>query len=244
MRLLGKVIVMLFIPFSIQAQSADEILANYFENTGGLDKWKSLKSMKIAGKFPTPQGDFTFIIYRKSPNLFKMEIDVMGTKIIPTSYDGEIAWSLNPYGGTTSPEKMPEEQGIEVEDQAEFEDKFIDYKKKGHQVMLEGTEKVDGVECFKLKLIKNRFNEKDEVIEYHYFDTQNFVLIMQKTFARSGPQKGVSQETHLSDYQELDNGLIIPFYTATKQDGQVVQEVFIEKVEVNIELSNEIFEFY
>ena len=30
----------------VQAQSVDEILQNYFENTGGMDAWKSLEGVK------------------------------------------------------------------------------------------------------------------------------------------------------------------------------------------------------
>ncbi|MFO0265539.1 MAG: outer membrane lipoprotein-sorting protein, partial [Cyclobacteriaceae bacterium] len=33
-----------------QAQTADEILAKYFENTGGVDKWNSLNGIKMVAK--------------------------------------------------------------------------------------------------------------------------------------------------------------------------------------------------
>ena len=33
--------------FVSQAQTADEILDKYFENTGGLDKWKAVQGIKL-----------------------------------------------------------------------------------------------------------------------------------------------------------------------------------------------------
>ncbi len=32
-----------------QAQTADEIISNYFENTGGMDKWNALEGVKFEG---------------------------------------------------------------------------------------------------------------------------------------------------------------------------------------------------
>ena len=32
-----------------QAQTAEEIIANYFENTGGMDAWNSLEALKFEG---------------------------------------------------------------------------------------------------------------------------------------------------------------------------------------------------
>ena len=34
----------------LQAQTADEIITNYFENTGGIDNWKNMSGMKMTAK--------------------------------------------------------------------------------------------------------------------------------------------------------------------------------------------------
>ena len=34
----------------LNAQTADEIINNYFENTGGLENWKNLNSIKFTGE--------------------------------------------------------------------------------------------------------------------------------------------------------------------------------------------------
>lgn len=242
MKIIGKALLLLFVSINVQAQNVDQILSNHFRALGGLEKLKSLKTMKLDGKVPTPQGEFNFSIYRKAPNSFKMEMEVQGTKMIPQAYDGTTAWALNPFAGT-SPQKLPEEQSRVIAEQAVFEHDIIDYKKKGHSVELEGKEEIDGIDCFKLKLTKNQNNNEEKVVEYLYFDSKSFLQIMTRSFGRIGPQKGQEVETYFSDYQELQNGLIMAFYIETKTNGQIGQQITITNVETNIDLSDDIFEY-
>ncbi len=243
---MNKLIAILFslaLPAGLYAQSVDEILNNYFENTGGIKKWKEMKTSKMTGKAPSPQGEFVFVVYNKRPNLFKIEVDIQGKTLIPTAYDGEVAWGLNPFGGGTTAQKVPEDMAWTVEDQAEFEPVYIDYKKKGHEITYEGEETIDGAETYKLKLVKNKNNDKEEIIEYHFFDKENFVPIMVRSSVLVGPSKGTESETYMSDYQETKYGIYMPFYIETRSNGQVAQKIVVEKVEINVALDDAIFTY-
>jgi outer membrane lipoprotein-sorting protein len=224
----------------VNAQTADEILAKYFENTGGLAKWKAIKTMKVEATAPTPQGELPIVIYSKAPNKTKVVVTVQGKEFIQAAYDGETAWNLNPFAGV-DPVKLDDEQTKELKDQ-EMEDAFIDYKKKGHEVTLEGKEEIDGVQCFKVKLEKNKHNDKDDVTEYHYFDTENYVPIMRKSFVRSGPQKGEEVQSFMSDYQEV-NGLMVPFAMEQKVKGNTVSKIVIVKYSINENIDDSVFAF-
>ena len=35
---------------SVNSQSADEIIANYFENTGGIENWAKIEGIKMSAK--------------------------------------------------------------------------------------------------------------------------------------------------------------------------------------------------
>lgn len=226
--------------FVANAQTADEILAKYFENTGGLDKWKALKSFTQKGKAFMGQ-EFPMTIYAKTPNKIKMVINVQGTELIPQAYDGTTAWSLNPFQGGKDPVKMDDEAAKEIKDE-EFEEEFIDYKKKGHEVTLEGVEEVDGVKCHKIKLVKNKNNPKDDATEIYFFDVENFVPIVQYSYVRTGPQKGTEVKTYLSDYQE-SGGLIFPYSMEQKVNGQTVFKATIENITINDVNDDSIFAF-
>jgi outer membrane lipoprotein-sorting protein len=214
--------------FCVNAQTADEILAKYFENTGGLAKWKAVKSIKMEAKVPTPQGEFPATMYMKAPNKSKMVFNIQGKELVQMAYDGETAWSLNPLAGGTDPVKLDAETSKAVQDR-ETESPFIDYTKKGHVVTLEGKEEVEGVQCFKIKLEKNKNNPKDDVTEFHFFDAENFVPIMQRSFIPFGPMKGQQVESYLSDYQEV-SGLMVPFAIEEKMNGSVVSKILVQKI--------------
>jgi hypothetical protein len=196
--------------------------------------------MKVEATVPAPQGDLPLVIYSKAPNKTKVVVSVQGKEFVQIAYDGETAWTLNPFAGV-DPVKLDEEQTKIVRDQ-EVQDAFIDYKKKGHEVVLEGKEEIDGVQCFKVKLVKNKNNEKDDQTEYHYFDGENFVRIMSKSFVPSGPQKGEEMQSFMSDYQEV-NGLMVPFAMEQKIKGATVAKVVIVKYSINENIDDSVFAF-
>lgn len=233
------VMALLMCALGLQAQTADEILAKYFANTGGLAKWKSLKTMKMTGKLTMQGMDLPVVFYSKTPDKKKMTIQVQNIEIVQ-AYDGTDAWMLNPMMGGKDPVKMSGEEAKELDQK--FEDEFIDYAKKGHEVKLLGTEEVDGVKCYKIQLIKNKNNDKEDVTEVHYFDTENYVPILRVTYARSGPAKGQEIKTYLSDYQEV-NGLMIPFYMESKVAGQTIQKVSVTEIKLDENMDDNMFIF-
>lgn len=230
----------LFAGLTTHAQTVDEILAKYFETTGGIQHWKALKTMKADGKMSMQGFDLDFTLTSKVPNKMYMVIKVQGQEIIQ-AYDGTDAWMLNPLAGGKEPVKIPADDAKELTEQ-EVEDEFIDYKKKGHEVKLLGKEEVDGTACFKVELIKNKNNDKEDVTEIHYFDVENFVPIMTVGYARSGPAKGQEVKTYISDYQEV-GGLMMPFSTEAKVNGQTVQKMTIKNVKINESVEDSLFAF-
>src|SRR5258706_558288 len=183
-------LVMFVISLATNAQTADEILAKYLTNTGGVEKWKALQSYTQKGKDPV---------------------------------------------------KLDEEQSKELKDET-FEDPFIDYKKKGHDVSLLGTEEVDGVKCFKIQLVKNKNNEKDDVTEVHFFDNENYVPIMKVSYIRTGPSKGAEVKSYFSDYQEV-GGLMFPFSLEQKMNGQTVSKLTMQTITLNDVADDSIFTY-
>lgn len=220
---------------AVQAQNVDEILASYFDITGGLDNWKNLKTMKISGKMIQGGMEFPAEIAQKYPNKSRMDIDIQG-KIITQAYDGSEGWMVNPLAQITEPKKLTAEEVKEMEDQ-EIEDDFINYKEKGHTVELEGSETIEGTDCHKIKLTK-----KSGDVEYHFFDKDNSVPIMMRTFVKSGPMKGQPAETYLSDYDAAGD-FMLPYSMVTKYQGQVAMQIKVEKYDLNPAIEDSFFAF-
>ncbi len=219
------------------AQDINEIISKYHESMGGLDKLKALNSLKLSGKIPTPMGELQVVIYKKSPNLTRTEIDFQGQKVIQ-AYDGETVWTINPMMGSNEPQKLEGEMAKSISDQAVFEDPFIDYTVKGHEVTFEGEENLDGVECYKIKLVMNKNNEEEDVSQIYYLDKEYFLPVMV-----SGWTNNTEIKTYMSDYKELEDGLMMAYKIEYMAEGQPGQIVTIDSVKVNEEMNDELFRF-
>lgn len=228
--------------FAVQAQSADEIINKYIENTGGKDKWKALKSVKTTGKVKFGGQEFPLTIIQAEGGKQKVFASVQGMEFVQMAFDGTTGWSTNQM--TMKAEKMEAEDSENMKrSAADFPDPFIDYAEKGYKVELEGKEKVEGTDCFKIKLTKKpEMVEGKEVesVSYYFFDAENYVPLVVKNTVKKGPAKGVMIETVLSDYQEV-NGLFFPFSMTVKSNGQAGQTINIEKVELNAAIEDKVF---
>ncbi len=233
--LFSALFLLAFAPQKADAQTADEIINNYYEVIGGADAWKNLNSMKMTGTAENFGMTFPITVYSMRPNLQKVVVDIQGQQFVE-AFDGEVAWTINPFMGGTDPVKKSEEESKEAAKQV-FEDDLINYKEKGHSVSLEGTEEIDGIETYKLKLTKA---DGDEII--YFFDTENFVPIVIRRFINTGEMKGKAIDTYVSDYDEVE-GMMLPFSYEQKMDGQTFMKSNFTAIELNPELSADEFKF-
>ncbi|WP_367388080.1 outer membrane lipoprotein carrier protein LolA [Lewinella sp. LCG006] len=220
---------------AVEDITADEIIATYLENIGGKDNWKALTAMRMEGKMAQMGMEFPGVVMQVPPNKQRIEVNIQGQQMIQ-AYDGETAWWINPFMGGADAQPMPAEMASEFTKE-KFEDDFIDYAEKGHTVELLGEAEVDGVMTYEVKLTK-----KDGSEEFHYFDPEYMVPIMQKTILSEGQMKGQAVENYLSDYQEFE-GLMIPTYIESKLGGATQFSMTVTKVELNPELDETLFAY-
>ncbi len=224
---------------AVQAQNPDEIFAKYFQNTGGLDKWKAVKTMQMDGKYAlVAYGiELPIVSYSKAPNMARRELDFQGLKVSPFTYDGTTAWKLMPAeaGGSGAPEKMSDEEAKDMILDADMDSPLIDYATKGHTAELMGKETIEGTECFKIK-----FTRKTGKVEYYFFEPENSVLIMLRTTVKDPLMGEVEMDTFFSDYKEV-GGLMVPHSNDVKNKGTSVQKVTWEKIQINAPIDEKVF---
>jgi outer membrane lipoprotein-sorting protein len=227
------IVALVFVVSLLHAQEADEIIANYFENTGSIKNWKNLESMRITAVMNQGEMQLDITIFQKRDNLQRTEIQLQGKTIIQ-AYDGETGWMINPLTGSDAPQKLPADMVEEMKDQ-KFESDLLDYKEKGHTVELEGTEDIEGSETYKLKLTKANGD-----VEYYFFDTEYYVPIMQRRVVKFGPGKGQETETYISDYQEVGE-FMMPFFIDARVNGQSMQKITFKEYFLNEEMDDSMF---
>lgn len=227
------------------AQTADDVIKKYFEVTGGKDKWAALKDVKMSGKVKIPsQGlELSVVMLQKAPNKQKMTMNFQGKEIVQPAFDGNEGWQTNFM--TMKPEKMEAEDSEIMKQDTDFPDSFFEYKAKGYSVALEGEETIEGVACHKIKLTKKPIKidgKEEENFSYYFFDKENGVPVMTRSVGKKGQMKGMTTESFMSDYQEV-NGVYFPFTINQKVNGQLAVTIAIEKIEMNVNINDKEFAF-
>lgn len=228
--LLSKI--MLFSAF-VHAQSVDEIIAKNIEARGGYEKLKSVSTLKTTGTALQMGMEFPITVFKKRPNLMRMEATIQGMSLVRI-LDGETAWMINPFEGNPTPQELPEEQRQLMEENTNLDGHLVDYKEKGHTAELLGKEDIEGTEVYKIKLTL-----KSGRTMYYFLDSEYYIEL--KTVGKGilGGQE-IETENYYGDYKDVD-GMMIPHAIETKNGGQTILQMNIEKVETNIEIDSSIF---
>ncbi len=220
--------------FVAQAQSADEILSKYFENTGGLENWNKIEGVKISAKINQMGMEIpvTLIQYRdgRQANI----ISFQGKDIKQGVYDGQNFWSHNFM--TMKAEKSDAESTENFKTTlGDFPDPFLNYQSRGYKVELMGKETVEGSECYKIKLTRKPIKvdgKPQESISYYFFDANDYVPILTESEMTSGEARGMISQVKYSDYQEV-NGVLFPFSIVQGVKGGQSQPLTVAAIEVN-----------
>src|ERR1044072_9778583 len=84
---------------SVSPQSVDQIVNNYLKNVGGIDKIKSVKTLRRTGKFIGGCGFQAPVLQEnKRSNAMREEFSLMGMTAI-NAYDGKAGWKIIPWNG-------------------------------------------------------------------------------------------------------------------------------------------------
>lgn len=229
--------------YILSAQTADDVINKYFENTGGRDAWSKVTSMKSTATVKAQGMEFPAVMLSK-PMKQKIAITFQGLTIVQPAFDGEIGWQTNFM--TMKAEKMEaEDNAITKAEVADFPDALLRYKEKGYTVELQGSETVEGSDCHKIKLTKKPVivdGKEEENSTIYFFDKENHVPIMTRSLIKKGPAKGKTTETVMSDYQEV-NGLMMPFTMDQKFDGNTQASIAVKTIELNVAIDDSEFKF-
>ncbi len=230
---------------TLKAQTVDEIIKRYFENTGGLDKWKSLTGLKIMAKANQQGMEIPIEIVQLKDGRQYTKITFQGMEIKQGVYDGTTLWSTNWMN--MKAERSDAETTENFKQQlGEFPDPFLNYKALGYKLELVGKETVDGNETFKIKVTKKPIKvdgvQTDNVV-FYYFDAQDYIPILIESEVKSGPAKGQVSQIKYSDYQEV-NGIVLPFSMSQgAKGGTGAFTTTVVKYELNPKVDDAVFKY-
>jgi len=227
-------VALLLAPLAL-AQSVDEIIAKNIQARGGMDKLKSVQTIRSSGKMTLGPGiEAPGLLIQKRPNGARLEFTVQGLTAVQ-AYDGQTAWQVMPFTGKKDAELMSADEKKDIEESADIDGPLVDYKTKGNQVELLGKDKVEGTDVYKLKVTL-----KNGDAQTVYLDADSFLEIKEDTkrVVRGSEQEF---ETSIGDYKEV-NGMMFPFAMETGQKGSPQkQKLTLEKIEINVPIDDASF---
>jgi len=214
------------------AQTVDDIIAKNIKARGGIEKFKSVNTMKINATVTTQGMKLPVTIYSKRPNMIREETEIQGQKMV-RAFDGSTAWTINPMMGGT-PQPLTGSAANMATDSADFEGPLVDYKEKGHTIELVGNETLDGKPVHHLKITR-----KTGTVQHLYLDAETGLERKTALTLEQGGMK-LNLEIYLTDFKSID-GLMMPSSSRHLMDGNEISQIAVDKVELNAPIEDSMF---
>src|SRR5437667_9123690 len=223
-----SVTLLLFLPLTATAQTADEIVKKALEARGGVDKLKAVQTERVTGRITFSRDvEGTFVVELKRALKMHVEISIEGQRIIRV-YDGKSAgWMINPFLENKDAQPLSSEDLKNISDESDFDGPLVDYKAKGNQIELIGKEKLDDKPVYRLKL-----TNKNGDVRFYFIDATTFLLLKWEGMRKTEDQE-LPWESFCSDFREVQ-GLKYAFRIDQGSPGtEFKQTLTAEKIEMN-----------
>src|SRR5882762_1001716 len=224
-------------PASRVKLSAVDIADKNVAARGGLQAWRAVQTMSLAGKLgaggnqraalpvpvqgrksgqkvtlpsrPAEEVQLPFVMELQRPRKMRFELQFNGQTAVQV-FDGATGWKLRPFLNRRVVEPYTAEEMKTASMQADLDGPLVDYAAKGTRVELAGMEKVEDRDTYKLKLTM-----KDGQAIHVWIDAQTFLEAKIEGQPRRLDGTYHPVEVYFRDFRPI-NGLQIPFVLETK----------------------------
>lgn len=215
------------------AQDLQSILDKHFK-TIGQDKILNVKSQVTTGKILQMGMEMPFKSITKRPNKAFMEMEIQGATM-KMAFDGENGWAIQPWLGSTDPVDIVGADLRPMKELSDLDGNLWNYKEKGHQLELVGTEEMEGTKVYVLKNTR-----KDGNVFHYYLDSEKYVILKMKYKMLVNGQE-TELVASMSNFQDVD-GYLMPFTTEQSFNGQAGMTLNFEEVKFNENIDDAIFQ--
>jgi hypothetical protein len=218
--------------------TAAQLIDKNIAAKGGLQSWQAVQSMTFSGKLDAggkSKAQLPFVLEKKRPRKTRVEI-VFANDTAVQVYDGANGWKLRPYLGRRTVEPYSPEELKSAAFESDVDGPLVDYAGKGSKVELEGVEKVESQDAYKLKVTM-----KGGQVQHLWLDAGTFLEVKVEGTPRRMDGKMRPVSIYLRDYKTV-NGLKVPYVIETAVEGnRDTHKMLVESVAVNSKLEDALF---
>ncbi len=218
---------------NLSSVNVDDIVKKHIEARGGIDAIKAVQSVQMTGTVEAMGMDIDMTMSMKRPYKMRAQLLIQSMNAeVNQGFDGETAWVQNPG---SDPQELPAAVTGQFKDQADIDGPLIGDEEVEVEYM--GTEDVNDSPSHKIKL--TRKGRPDSIV---YLDSSSYLEVKSES-EMPNPQTGamVRAETFSSDYRSV-GGVQMPHRIEVKMDGNTMQTLTFEKIDLNVELEESLFE--
>jgi outer membrane lipoprotein-sorting protein len=213
-----------------QAQNLQTVLDKHFKAVG-QEKLLEKESYSIKATVRQMGMEIPMIMITKRPNKFRMEMEMMGQKMVQT-YDGEKGWVLAPWI-SSEPQELSGPELSQAMDQANIDGELYNYSEKNTTAELIGKVNMEGTPVFNIRL-----TDKEGSVKNYFIDAETYLI--RKVKAKSNTQgQEVEVEQILEEYKNID-GVMMPVKIESKTPMGSAEIVFNE-IKFNEKFDDSVF---
>lgn len=215
------------------AQTADQVIEKHITAIGGRDVLDKIKTQVIESDLSVMGSDLTSVSTLQVGLGYKNVANFNGQEIIQV-ITPKGGWMLNPLAGQTDPQPLPDDQVKAGQGALSIASELYNYASKGLKVEMVGKEKLEGVDIYKIKLVK-----KDGTSSFFYLDAEKYYILKRESVQKVNGED-ITSSSIFSDYRKTDSGLVMAFNTVNNQGFEMT--IIISKVQFNVPVDPKIFE--
>ena len=183
----------------------------------------------------TEQVQLPFTLYMKRGRKSRIELEFAGKKPVQV-YDGTNGWKYRPFLNREDVEPFTNDELKSEAQKSDLDGPLVDYATKGTKVESAGVEKVEGHDCYKLKLTL-----KSGDVQYVWIDTQSFLDVKVSGTPRRMDGRMHNVYIYQRDFKTVQ-GLVLPQVLETAVDGyRDTHKMVIESLVINPKLDDSLF---
>lgn len=226
---------------------------------GGLQAWRAVQTLSMSGKMdaggnsrptlrvpgvrpaagspsrPQEQMQLPFVMQLKRPHKVRVELQFQGQTAVQV-FDGTNGWKVRPFLNRHEVEPYTPDELKVAGAEADLDGPLIDYAAKGSKIELDGTEKIEDHDTYRLKL-----TTKSGSVQHVWVDTHTFLETKIEGAPRRLDGRYHPVDIYFRDYRPVE-GLKVAYVLETVVRGVPQREkTAIEKVTVNPKLDDALF---